>query len=127
MTRALLVLVACCCLMSAEEARAQSTSTAGPRVKAPVTFVLDTVLFRLPRAQVADSALVTMGERRTSARYYSSWRGARAGRAVNVQCLQAPGGPAAIIDPFPLLRTDSTFGAPVRRYAVKCPPTGTGF
>ena len=125
MTRALLVLVACCCLMSAEEARAQSTSTAGPQVKAPVTFVLDTVLFRLPRAQVTDSALVTMGERRTSGRYYARWRGV--GRPVNVQCLQTPGGAAAIIEPFPLLRTDSTFVAPVRRYLVKCPLTGTGF
>jgi hypothetical protein len=127
MLRALLVFVACCFLMSAEEARAQPTSTSGPRVKAPVTFVLDTVLFRLPRAQVTDTALVTMGERPTTARYYAKWRGAGTGRPVNVQCLQTPGGRAAIIDSFRLLRTDSTVVAPVRRYVMNCPLASTGF
>ena len=127
MERAVLVLSACCFLMSAAEARAQSMTPSVPQVKAPATFVLDTVLFRLTRANVTDTTLLTIGERGAGARYYTKWRGAGDARQVSVQCLQTAGGRAAILDPFPLLRTDSVFVASVRRYVAKCPLSSTGF
>src|SRR5687768_6329888 len=70
MKRALPILIACVIAASAD-AQTQDPRPSVPGVRAPITFVMDTVLFRLPRAELSPTALVTVRASAPVLRVYS--------------------------------------------------------
>jgi hypothetical protein len=78
-----------------------------------VTFALDTVLFRLPRADLSPTALVTMGVW-SPPRVY--WRGLLIGKRqyYRTRCVRLTSSLFGVVDPLPKLRTDSTWVGEIR-------------
>ena len=78
MKRAIVMLIASCVVTASAAAQPQSPPATLPAFKPPPTFALDTVLFRLPRAELAPGQLVTLGEHRAGQRIY--WAGPVSGK-----------------------------------------------
>ncbi len=97
------------CTVPAIATEGQGAADSLPRVRAPVMFVMDTVLFRLPRADVDVSALMTPHSRPPEVRIYSRARLApRALQIVDARCVEATGIGEFRVPLAPSVRTDST-------------------
>lgn len=100
MNRAIAIVIACCVLTISTEAQSRDTLTAVPGVKAPATLVLDTVLFRLPRANLAPGELVSLGDRRSGPRLYGADPVTVEDRRVVRRCFHTKDGLVWVTDGF---------------------------
>jgi hypothetical protein len=82
-------------------------------------FALDTVLFRLPRADLPPTALVTMRVW-SPPRVY--WRGLLIAKRqyYPTRCVRMTSSLFGVVDPLPRLRTDSTWVGEIRPSLGAC-------
>ena len=121
MNRAIAMLLALSVVTASAEAQRQDTLPAVPGVKAPATFVLDTVLFRLPRANLAPGELVTLGERVPSPRIYSTVSVTSRERAFTRRCSLRMNGLVWLVDELKL-RSDGVLVGETRLALGACGP-----
>ena len=121
MKRAIAIAIACFVVTASADAQTQSSAATIPAVKLPPTFVLDTVLFRLPRAELAPGQLVTLGERRSGQRLYWTGPDSTMERRVVRRCSRTKDGLVWVTDGF-TLRSDGVRVGETRLALGACGP-----
>jgi hypothetical protein len=121
MKRAIAMVIVCCVATASAEAQTQNPPATLPAFKPPPTFALDTVLFRLPRADLVPGQLVTRGERRSGQRLYWGGPVAAKGKRIVRRCSSTKDGLVWITDGFKL-RSDGVRVGEMRLALGACGP-----